>query len=524
MLWPNGSGLPWVRVWLWGGSPESSKFTTTSSNGRFSLTHGEGAFTLIVYIPETEAYVGWYSEDSPGGFTTQRERATVFRLDGAYATQIEIRLPVHPLQLPPAMSSDTAAGVPVPDATPTAATAATPRPTPTPTPTATQTPAPTPTPTPSPSRPRIQGTVLGPDGKPARGIAVWLWGESTDDSKFAPVTADGTFDIHHQNGTFTIEVWIWQDPGGRQIGWYGGEGGFTADREQATVLVVDGADVTDIEIRLPPGVRGTVLDSDGEPVTGIGLWSWDGSRYSSKFGQSDTDGTFYIVHQNGTVTLRVEVRKDDAWHHIGWYGEGGFTTDRKQATPIKIDGADVTGVEVRLPVDFAATALPTATPRPTATPSPTGTPIAVPAYPEIVFVGEVSPEYQAATRAAMEEVVAYYTDRFGVQTPTFSMFVGADVEAVRAVVMELGGIGPEPLFSGGMVSRISGDIDVLIVAGHSVTTGSVNSTLLAHEYFHILQVSLANRSVNSNFDMTPRWLVEGSAGYESILSREFWAS
>ena len=41
VLWPNGSGLPWVRVWLWGGSPErSSKFTTTSSNGRFSLTHG----------------------------------------------------------------------------------------------------------------------------------------------------------------------------------------------------------------------------------------------------------------------------------------------------------------------------------------------------------------------------------------------------------------------------------------------------------------------------------------------------
>ena len=135
MLWPNGSGLPWVRVWLWGGSPESSKFTTTSSNGRFSLTHGEGAFTLIVYIPDAEAYVGWYSEDSPGGFTTQRERATVFRLDGRYSTQIEIRLPVHPLQLPPAMSSDTAAGVPVPDASPTPTATPRPRPTPRPTPT-----------------------------------------------------------------------------------------------------------------------------------------------------------------------------------------------------------------------------------------------------------------------------------------------------------------------------------------------------------------------------------------------------
>ena len=527
MRWPDGSRLAGIGVWLWGGSPESSKFTTAGWDGRFSFTHGEGAFTLIVYIPETEAYVGWYSEDSPGGFTTQHERATVFRVDGTYATQIEIRLPVHPLQLPPAMSSDTAAGVPVPDATPTAATAAAPRPTPTatprPTPTATHTPAPTPTATRTPLA-RIRGTVPGPDGQPARGIGVWVVGQSGEYGNFAQVSSDGTFGFFRRNGTFTIQVFTWQKTGGRRsVGWYGGEGGFTTDREQATVLVVDGADVTDIEIRLPPGVRGTVLDSDGEPVTGIGLWSWDGSHYSSKFGQSDTDGTFYIVHQNGTFTLRVEVRKDDAWHHIGWYGEGGFTTDRKQATPIEIDGADATGIEIRLPVDFAAAPSPTTTPRPTATPSVTGTPIAVPAYPEIVFVGEVSPVYQAAIRAAMEEVVAYYADRFGVQAPTFSMFVGADVEAVRAVMEELGGIGPEPRFSGGMLSRITGDIDVLIVVGHSVTSGSVNSTLLFHEYFHILQVSLANRSANFNFDATPRWLVEGSATYEALLSRELWA-
>ena len=340
VLWPNGSGLPWVRVWLWGGSPESSKFTTTSSNGRFSLTHGEGAFTLIVYIPDAEAYVGWYSEDSPGGFTTQRERATVFRLDGRYSTQIEIRLPVHPLQLPPAMSSDTAAGVPVPDASPAPTPSARPRP------------------TPSPRIPRIQGTVLGPDGQPGRGIAMWLLDGSTDGYnflKFAQVSSDGTFGIVHGDGTFTIQVWIWQEERGRRsVGWYGGERGFTTDREQATVIVVDGADVTDIEIRLPAGSRGTVLDSDGEPATGIGFWLWGGSTDNSGWGVSAADGTFYIVHQDGTFILRVHIRKDDAWHHIGWYGgETGFTTDREQATVIGLDGADVTGIEIRLPPDPA---------------------------------------------------------------------------------------------------------------------------------------------------------------------------
>ncbi len=316
MLWPNGSGLPWVRVWLWGGSPESSKFTTTSSNGRFSLTHGEGAFTLIVYIPETEAYVGWYSEDSPGGFTTQRERATVFRLDGAYATQVEIRLPVHPFQLPPAMSSDTAAGVPVPDATPTAAAAARPTPTVTPRPISTPTPTVTPRPTSTP-------------------------------------------------------------------------------------------------------------------------------------------------------------------------------------TP---------------------TATPTPTPTPTATPRPTPTPAPIPLYPEIVFVGDVDPTTQADFRASMEDVVAFYSERYGVETPEFALYIGADIEAIRDL-RELGVRGATIHSDvNGTIWNIRGTWALLVAGGHGVR--SANARLLAHEYFHILQQVLSNASPAA----TPRWLIEGSAHYLSWLYGGLWES
>ncbi len=149
----------------------------------------------------------------------------------------------------------------------------------------------------------------------------------------------------------------------RHIGWYG-EGGFTTDRSQVTTIEVDGADVSGIEIRLPadpaevptviiPRVQGTVLGPDGEPATGIGLWLWGGSTDNSKFEGNSSDGTFDLEHQNGTFTLRVYSLEDGVWRHIGWYGEGGFTADRDSATVIEVDGADVTGIEMRLPADPA---------------------------------------------------------------------------------------------------------------------------------------------------------------------------
>jgi len=249
-----------------------------------------------------------------------------------------------------------------------------------------------------------------------------------------------------------------------------------------------------------------VLDFNGKPATAIGVQLEGGSVDTTGWGYTAADGTFYIIHKNGTFTLNVFLLENYGWRFIGRYGgESGLTTDRAQASLIRIDGADVTGIEIRLPADLAAT------------------PSAAPTYPEIVFVGEISPEYQAATRAAIEKVVAYYADRFGVQAPTFSMFVGADPEAVQTVLLEYGGVGTV-IPSGGQVMRLAGEMDALLIVGHSVVTGTVNSTLLSHEYFHVLQRALANVSANSNFDRTPNWLIEGSATYEGILSQGFWSS
>ena len=145
-------------------------------------------------------------------------------------------------------------------------------------------------------------------------------------------------------------VYIWEDAAWRQIGWYGGETGFTADEEQATVIEVDGAGVSGIEIRLPGRIRGTVRTPDGAPAEGIALWLWDTLTDNNQFVGGSPDGTFQIVYGDGTFTLRVYILRDERWHHTGYYGgEDGFTTDEEQAAVITVDGADVSGIEIRLP-------------------------------------------------------------------------------------------------------------------------------------------------------------------------------
>ena len=99
--------------------------------------------------------------------------------------------------------------------------------------------------------PEVQGAVRGATGDPPGRIGLWVWGGSTDNSKFQGISADGTFGIPHQNGMYVIRIYIWQDEAWRHIGWYGGETGFTGEREQATEIEVDGADVTGIAIHLP---------------------------------------------------------------------------------------------------------------------------------------------------------------------------------------------------------------------------------------------------------------------------------
>ena len=77
---------------------------TTGEDGSFAIVVPDGSFILDVFAPgvgtesdEGCTFVGWHG---PGGFTTVREDATRFRVDGESILDIVIRLPDHPDALP----------------------------------------------------------------------------------------------------------------------------------------------------------------------------------------------------------------------------------------------------------------------------------------------------------------------------------------------------------------------------------------------------------------------------------------
>ncbi|MCY3883177.1 MAG: carboxypeptidase-like regulatory domain-containing protein [Chloroflexi bacterium] len=93
----------------------------------------------------------------------------------------------------------------------------------------------------------IGGTILTADGQPVKGVAVYP-GERAINSP----TSDsrGRFEVSVPKGVHTLELVCPQGGGG----WFGGSGTLVANREQATPIVVDTADVTGIVINLPVGV------------------------------------------------------------------------------------------------------------------------------------------------------------------------------------------------------------------------------------------------------------------------------
>ena len=178
-------------MWVWGGSADESKIGRTSVHGTFDIAHQNGTFVIRIYRWKDKAWhlLGYYGES---GFTLDEAEAASIEVDGADVSGIEIKLPWG-----------------------------------------------------------IRGAVLGPDGAPADGVAVWLWDESTGGNKFIGILSDGALDVFSGDGRFTLRVYIWKDDVWHQIGWYGSETGFTTDRDQATVIEVHGEDVTGIEVHLP---------------------------------------------------------------------------------------------------------------------------------------------------------------------------------------------------------------------------------------------------------------------------------
>ena len=97
---------------------------------------------------------------------------------------------------------------------------------------------------------RIQGRVVGPDDQPLEGIDLWAWQGQRENSGSGRTDSNGAFVLWVPDGSFTLDIYADFDAGCTFVGWLG-PGGFTASREEAVRVEVNGADVKGIVIKLP---------------------------------------------------------------------------------------------------------------------------------------------------------------------------------------------------------------------------------------------------------------------------------
>ena len=102
-----------------------------------------------------------------------------------------------------------------------------------------------------------------------------------------------------------------------------------------------------------PQIRGVVLDPDGEPLEGVGLWI---RRHLSgtylEFASTAADGTFKFSVADDTYRIQIMEIRDGDWVIFGHHGgPDGFSTS--SISVIVVDGDDVTDIVIQLPAPLS---------------------------------------------------------------------------------------------------------------------------------------------------------------------------
>ena len=177
--------------------------------------------------------------------------------------------------------------------------------------------------------PRIEGTLLGPDGTPEEGVHVRAWGEHEPDT-FGPwtgpaTTSTGAFSVEVPDGRFGIEFFVALGDDQCRLGYVGGEGSHTHTFPLDARITVEGEDVKGIVVQLPNTrsdlcrpIRGLVTDPDGNPfrtwIAAAGIGPLAGIRANLA---SQADGPFTLYGPAGSYHLRVSTRAGSACTVVG---------------------------------------------------------------------------------------------------------------------------------------------------------------------------------------------------------------
>ena len=193
----------------------------------------------------------------------------------------------------------------------------------------------------------IRGVVTDLAGNPRAGASIALFSEVEFAStwRHSVTDSDGAFAFPAVRGHYQLVF-----PGfgaSSDVGYYGGESGFTTDPALATLVNNLMSSVTGIVI--PYGVvAGTVVGSDGQPAPNVVIQAFpEGGVDGLQAVRTIYDGRFSILVPSGTYTLQVSCPRGGG----GWYGDAsGFTPTEARATPVAVEDEDVTGLVITLPV------------------------------------------------------------------------------------------------------------------------------------------------------------------------------
>ncbi len=101
-------------------------------------------------------------------------------------------------------------------------------------------------------------------------------------------------------------------------------------------------------VGIPSAIRGVIVDPDGRPVEGVGLWAWQiHNTDNSRWGVSGSGGTFVIRVADGPYRLDVYAASGGAC--AGYYDGEGITTNHQEALMVTVEGTDIEGITIRLP-------------------------------------------------------------------------------------------------------------------------------------------------------------------------------